>query len=202
VFRLFLGRRLHIEGLDNVPAEGPLLMVSNHVSNFDPPVYSFIPGVVFVMGKKELFRTALAKWLMAGWYCFPVDRKGVDRQALRTALEVLGAGRRLMIFAEGTVAAGKGMLRTKPGVGFLIQRSGAPVLPCAVWGTEDIFARGRWPRRAHVHLRFGAPIDGFAHKGATAQELADRAGREIAALLPESHRGEYADALSGGPRKP
>lgn len=198
--RALLGRRLHIEGAENVPERGPLLIACNHLSNLDPfLIGGFTPGTNYAMAKRELYANPLLAWLWAGCNCFPVDRGAADRWALRTALAILERGGHLVIWVEGTRAAKPGMKRAEAGVGFLLRRSRAPVLPVALWGTEVVLPRGRrLPRRADVTLRFGTPeridVDALGDN----QAVADAVARRIAALLPPQYRGFYADAVGEG----
>jgi 1-acyl-sn-glycerol-3-phosphate acyltransferase len=193
-FRGFLRGRLRVEGLENVPSTGPLLLVCNHLGYLDPPLFSFCRGTLHVMGMRELFEGRVMRWIITGCNCFPVSRGTIDRRALRTSLDILASGGRLLIFPEGGLSNGMGMLRAKPGVGFLLRHSGATLLPCAITGTENVFGGRRFPRRRAVTLRFGAPIAGVASADESLQSIADRAGASIAALLPPRYRGYYATA--------
>ncbi len=196
VLRCWFGAQLRFEGVDNIPAEGPLLVVSNHLSNIDPFLFgAYAPGAMFCMAKSELFRNRVMSWMLAGCNCFPVDRGTADRWALRTSLRILALSGRLVIFLEGTRSASAGMKRAEAGVGFLARRSRARVLPVAIWGTERALPRGRrLPRRVSVTVRYGdAFLPDPAPPGASSdQALADQIGRSIAALLPRGYRGEYA----------
>jgi 1-acyl-sn-glycerol-3-phosphate acyltransferase len=174
-----------------------VVVVCNHLSNFDPLIFGgFATQTLFCMAKRELFRPAPVAWLLAGCNCYPVDRGAADRRALRTSLEILAAGGRLLIFVEGTRAAMPGMRRAETGVGFLIRRASAPVLPVAVWGTERALPRGRFlPRRVPVHMRYGRliPVEELVAQGRRDDRLiADVVSRRIAELLPQEYRGVYA----------
>lgn len=199
-FPLVLGRGVRIEGIENVPPTGPLLICSNHLSNLDPLlVGSFTPGANTAMGKRELFANPALAWLLAGCNVFPVERGTADRWALRTALEVLGRGGRLCVWVEGTRAVRPGMKRAEPGVGFLWRRHPVPILPVAISGSEAALVKGRvLPRRVPVLMRYGAPQE-LRLEGRQArdnQAVADAIATMIASLLPNEYRGVYSDAVA------
>jgi 1-acyl-sn-glycerol-3-phosphate acyltransferase len=197
VLRGFFGRGLRIDPATGFPKEGPLLVVCNHLSNIDPFLFGgWAPGAIFCITKRELFSNPVSSWVMGGCNCFPVDRGTADRQALRTALDVLSRGGRLLIFLEGTRSATPGMRRAEAGVGFLARRSGAAILPVAIWGTETALGRGRrLPRRVPVRMRYG-PVFHLPERAPGErrddQAVADLIGTRIAALLPPAYRGVYA----------
>ena len=207
VMRLRYGRRLRFEGWENIPdAPGPLIVASNHLSNLDPLIYGgFYPRALFAMAKKELFPNRAAAWYWAGCNTFPVDRGTADRWALRTAIDVLRGGGRLLLFVEGTRATSPGMKRAEPGIGFLIRRAAGDdgrsvqVLPVGVWGTERALVKGRrLPRRVPLHVRFGAvftPEPGIGPR--PDQAVADAVAARVAALLPPEYRGHYAGGAAG-----
>ena len=202
ILRGVLGSDLHLDSPKKVPKEGPLLVVSNHLSNIDPFLFGgWGPGALYCITKRELFSNPVASWIMAGCNCFPVDRGTPDRQAVRTALDVLSRKGRLLIFLEGTRSATPGMRRAEVGVGFLARRSGAAILPVAIWGTEAALGRGRrLPKRVPVHMRYG-PVFGLPERvpgeRRDDQATADLIGRRIAALLPPEYRGVYAAEKAG-----
>jgi 1-acyl-sn-glycerol-3-phosphate acyltransferase len=196
VVRLLFGRRFRIEGLEHAGDAGPLLIASNHLSNLDPAILGgFTPGTNHAMAKRELYRNRLLTWLWAGCNCFPVDRGAADRWALRTALEILERRGRLIVWVEGTRATVPGMKRAEPGVGFLVRRTGAPVLPVAVWGTERALVKGhRLLRRVPITVRYG-PVFNVGLGGPARRDnqvVADAVALRIAELLPEEYRGVYA----------
>jgi 1-acyl-sn-glycerol-3-phosphate acyltransferase len=195
--RGFFGRGLRVDPPTDFPNEGPLLVVSNHLSNIDPFLFGgYAPGALYCITKRELFSNPFVSWVMAGCNCFPVDRGAADRQAMRTALDVLSRRGRRLIFLEGTRSATPGMRRAEAGAGFLARRSGARILPVAIWGTEAALGRGRrLPRRVPIRMRYGPVFDlpdrapGERHDD---QAMADLIGSRIAALLPPAYRGVYA----------
>ena len=197
VLRGFFGQDLRIDPSAGFPKNGPLLVVSNHLSNIDPFLFGgFAPGALYCITKRELFSNPISSWVMGGCNCFPVDRGTADRKAMRTALDVLSRGGRLLIFLEGTRSATPGMRRAEAGVGFLARRSGAPVLPVAIWGTERALGRGRrLPRRVPIRMRYGEVFhlpERAPAERRDDQAVSDLIGARIAELLPAPYRGVYA----------
>jgi 1-acyl-sn-glycerol-3-phosphate acyltransferase len=176
-----------IQGLELIPESGPLLLCSNHVSNYDPLLLgAVVPRVMHAMAKSELFRNPfLARYLRA-CNVFPIRREEADAAALRTALGVLKEGGVVVLFPEGHRSHGARMRPFSRGAGYLARRSGAPVLPCAIWGTEQVLPRGKLrPRRAEVHLHFGPT---FLPVGADSEAATRDLERRVAALLPPGLR--------------
>ena len=193
--RTLFGSQLDVSSLLRMPTQGPLLVACNHLSNIDPFIFGgYAPGTMFCMAKKELFTNPIQAWVLGGCNCFPVDRGAPDRWALRTSLDILEHDGRLLLFVEGTRAAKAGMKRAEAGVGFLARRSGVPVLPIAVWGSERALQREqRIPRRVPVTLKVGEPFTPEVPSGRGADAVvADTIGRSIAQLLPPEYRGYYA----------
>ena len=144
-----------------VPATGPVLIVSNHVSVLDPPlVGGSAPRPLFFMAKEELFRIPLLGRLIRALNARPVRRDGSDMRALKAALALLQEGRAILVFPEGTRGEeGRPLREGKPGVGMLAVLSGAPVVPVYVSGSGTALPRGRaLPRPAKVRVTFGPPL--------------------------------------------
>jgi 1-acyl-sn-glycerol-3-phosphate acyltransferase len=179
---------LQVEGLANIPASGPLLICSNHLSNFDPLVYAAtLPRVLHALTKAELFQTRLGRAFFLRCNCIPVRRGAPDRLALRGALAVLASGGALLLFPEGHRATGAGMLGFELGAGYLAWRSGAMVLPCAIWGTGAVLPKGRLlPRRRPISVRIGAPFHPAGQKPAA---ISREIQAQVAALLPQRYQG-------------
>ena len=197
---IFIGRSLHVTGLDKVPKHGPVLVVGNHIASLDPPLTGALikRWDVYYMAKSEYFEKRLQRWLFKGYNAFPVVRHSADRTSLKQALAILRAGHVLMMYPEGTRSTDLQLHRPYAGAGFLARKSGAPIVPVAVWGSEGVLPKGAsWPKHeAHVNIRFGDPFllpernpDGtpMSH-----QQSADHMMARVAAMLPEKYRGVFA----------
>jgi 1-acyl-sn-glycerol-3-phosphate acyltransferase len=183
---------ISVEGRENLPARGAYILVSNHISWYDPPAIEFALGLpIRYMAKAEVFKKPVIGGILHGIGNFPVRRGEADRGALETALRVLKAGQTLGFFPEGTRSRDGALRRAKPGIAFLARRSGAPLVPVAISGTPKagfpVIPRGR------IVLRVGAPFQ-LADLGVEGDDkaLADAIMRRVAALVPPAMRGVYA----------
>ncbi len=154
--------RLKVEGRENIPKEGKVLLVANHRSYLDPPLVAYAVKVrpVFFMAKSELFETPLLSTLIKHWgNAFPVKRGRADLTALKTALEVLNKEELVCIFPEGQRAPSGRFLRAKWGAGLVALKAGAPIVPCLIEGSEKLIGKekliGGFPK---VLIRFGKPF--------------------------------------------
>ena len=188
---VILGRRLHIEGLRNVPRRGAVLVVGNHVGAVDPPLTgTHIPRLdVYYMAKSELFANRVMGWLFMRNHAFPVVRESADRGALRRALDILKHGHVLLLYPEGTRSVDGRVGEPHAGAGFIARNSQVLIVPVASWGSERVIPRGKWmPRRADVHLRFGEgfhlPLHGDDGKALTSRQAAALMMARVEALLP------------------
>ena len=155
-FRLYF--RLGRIGREHLPQEGPLLLAANHRSFLDPFVCgAMLKRPVYYVAKKELFANRLQGWFLNALGAFPVDRGRSDQEMLTTARAILDRGDVVLIFPEGTRVRPGGLGQPKRGIGRLALESGAPVVPLAVVGTEDV--RRGWRIRPHrVTIRAGRPL--------------------------------------------
>jgi 1-acyl-sn-glycerol-3-phosphate acyltransferase len=201
-----LGRRLHIEGLANIPRDGAVLVVGNHVGTVEPPLTGVhIPRLdVYYMAKSELFRNPVLGWLFRRNHTFPVVRDSADRGALRRALDILKRGHVLLVYPEGTRSWQGGIGEPHAGAGFIARHSRAAIVPVASWGSERVIPRGGFlPRRADVHLRIGEAFR-VPERGPDGRPLGNQAAARlmmsrVAALLPGAERRPPADAAGGRP---
>ncbi len=153
----FRGR---IYGAENVPQKGPLLIVSNHASDFDPPLLSNCIGrPVAFMAKEELFRIPVLKQAIELYGAYPVKRGAADRNAIRAALNSLNTGWAVGIFLQGTRTTDARIDDPKLGAALIAAKANVPLLPVSLWGTEKIFRQGSTvPRRVPVTVRIGELI--------------------------------------------
>ena len=162
---LRLGSRVRVVPFGKIP-DGACVMVSNHISHFDPPLLSgWLPRKIDWIAMVELFGT---KWSKAGftWLdVIPVDRHGDDRQALRAAIKRLEAGRMIGIFPEGGIRDGERSIlagaEMREGAFLLAAKAGCPVVPIAILGSERLYNIRNWIplRRSKVYIAIGEPVD-------------------------------------------
>ncbi|MFN8216389.1 MAG: lysophospholipid acyltransferase family protein [Solirubrobacterales bacterium] len=176
--------RLRVEGLDSLPASGPLLIAGNHDSHWDPVMV----GVAAVrrrqiraLAKAELWKIRPLAPILRGMGQIPIERGTGDRQALANAIAELRAGACIGIFPEGTRSRGK-VLRARSGIGRLaLELPEAHVSLVAVEGTADLTG---FPRRPRIRVRFFDPAGGQPRPDEDPGELAARLLAEIRALVP------------------
>ena len=197
-FLLVLLTRWRVKGKENIPAQGPLIVVANHLSLIDPPLLSAsIPRRIVFMAKEEAFRHPVEGPLVRGWRAFPVHRERLDREALRRAQQVLEEGLALGMFPEGKRSPTAQMQQGFSGTSLLALRNVAPILPVGITGTERINGITFIFRRPQITVNIGEPfnippIDDRLTRAGLARATDLIMGR-IAQLLPESYLGFYVE---------
>lgn len=187
--------RYHVNGRENVPMNGPLLIVVNHLSWYDPLLLGVVlPRRIWFFTKVEIFR-----WPIVGLLCrltgqIPVHRGKSDRAALEKGLAYLREGKALMIFPEGTVERQEQMMAAHTGAAMLALRTGATMLPVAHRGTRRVLRslRIRLPR---VDIEIGKPYTPVLPEGVSRkvslQLITEDIMTRIAEMLPAEQRGIY-----------
>ncbi len=193
-----LARVDSVEGTDNLPATGPAIVMINHIALVDPViVLGVLPRNIVPLAKAEAFRIpvfGIFPWL---WEVIPVHRGEIDRKALRSAEEVLRAGEIVLVAPEGT--RHPTLQRGKEGIAFLAHRTGVPIVPVAVDGTEGFPSLPflpRW-RRPGVRINVGRPfrfrMQPEKPDRDRLRQMTDQAMGVLAAMLPPARRGVYSD---------
>ena len=194
---------VRVKGVEHVPSGGPLILASNHVSNFDPILLgTYVPRTTAFVAKEELYRVAPLALLWHLWGAVLVRRDGLDMRPLRMLLRILADDGTVGMFPEGTRSHGQGLQRPLPGVAYLAAKSRVPILPVAIWGANDLDLKRRLVRgRPRVDLRIGEVMAPEVPAGRLTREALDEIGEDvmqrIAALLPERLRGVYATSPAG-----
>lgn len=150
-----------IYGAEHVPQQGPLVVVSNHASYFDPPLLSCCVGrPVAYMAKEELFQIPILKQAIQWYGAYPVSRGASDRSAIRSALKYLEAGWATGVFLQGTRTPDGKITAPKLGAALIAAKAKAPLLPVSLWGTEGVLKKGSaMPQPVPVTVRIGQVID-------------------------------------------
>lgn len=191
---------LRVEGCENLPSSGPLIVVANHFSFLDPAaLVGIAPWPLEFLGGLELPNAPpIVRWIPKLWGYYPVVRGGNSRAALRAAEGVLNQGGIVGVFPEAGNWA-QVLRPARPGTAYLAARTGAPLLPIGFDGLPQVFERLRERRRARVTVRVGKTFGPFrvAERGRERRRVLDGIGQEImeriAALIPDDRRGYLSD---------
>ncbi len=195
----FLTTRVHLRGRYNLPRKGPYIIASNHLSWTDIPLIpAYVPGKVVYMAKEESFYDKTG-WLVRFLGAFPVKRGEGDRQAIRAADEQLKRKKVFIIFPEGTRSKTQTLAKAHAGLGMIALRSGVPVIPVAIWGSENALKK----LGADVTISYGKPMllkpKGTKITREDIQSATDEVMQQIASMMPTRYRGVYGDGEKGVP---
>lgn len=195
---------LSIEGLERTPKQGPLIIAINHTNFLDP-----ILGIVYLrpdtlpMGKVELFQSPYGI-LFTNYGAFPIRRGEGDLSAMRRALQILRQGHAMLISPEGTRTRSGVLEAGHAGTALIAVKSGAPILPVAMWGGKKFKDNLLRLRRTPVGMRVGEPLVVISPSRKPTREILRAITGElmyyIACLLPPEYRGRYADVEGMNPR--
>jgi len=196
--------KVEIEG--ELPKDGPLIVVANHISNADPPLVAgwLTPRLgrqMHILAKEALF-VPVVGFVLRRLGATPVRSGGSDMEAYRVARGFLDRGEILCVFPEGTRSANGVLAEPKPGVAMLATRTGVPILPVGISGSDRFLGRGaRFPRiGTRITLKVGRTFtvtpDPALSRRESIQEASDEIMRHVAALVDERHRGRFGAANS------
>ncbi|MBP7687211.1 MAG: 1-acyl-sn-glycerol-3-phosphate acyltransferase [Thermoflexales bacterium] len=190
--------KLNASGWDNIPHTGPVIMMINHIAFLDPVILTGIfPRYLISMAKVEAIEHKVIGPLIKAFDAFPVNRGAGDRQALRTAFEVLDAGLALLIAPEGHRSEATELGEAHEGIAFVASRAHVPIVPVAISGTEQFKHNIKRLKRTTVTYRFGQPF--YLEAGNDRansdmlKQMTDEAMYQLSALLPPEQRGLYAN---------
>jgi 1-acyl-sn-glycerol-3-phosphate acyltransferase len=149
-----------VEGVENIPSSGPVVIAPSHRSNVDFALTLFMsPRKTFFMAKDGIYRQRWFGEILTRLGAFPVRRDGADRESMRLAEEVLRRGQALVLFPEGTRKSGPTIETLHDGAMFVAARTGATVVPVGIAGTERAMPKGaKFPRFSKVNIVVGKPI--------------------------------------------
>ena len=197
-FLLLLFTHFEIQGKENVPRKGPVLIVSNHLSVSDPVITGIKLGRrITFMAKEELFKNAFHRYFVVSFGAFPVFHGGSNREALRQAAQVLRQGKALGMYPEGKRSRENRLMPALYGSALIAYHNKVSILPVGIYGTEKIRGFGWIWHRPKVTVTvghaFNLPESGHALNKEQLAEFTGIIMRNVADLIPEKYRGEYTE---------
>lgn len=191
LFSTYFGWR--VRDPERVPPSGPVILAANHTSYLDPPLIGAAAlREINYLARASLFRFPVMGWLLRRVNSVPVDRDGGSGKGLRTILSRLEQGGAIILFPEGTRSADGNMLPAESGIGLIILKTEAPVVPVRVFGTHAAYGRGmKFPMPRRVGVAFGHPIS-FAAEREEARGADRRRLKELYTLSANRLMGEIA----------
>ncbi len=189
---------------ERVPLTGPAILASNHASFIDPPlVGSALKRDINYLARESLFRYPGIGWLLRSWQAVPVDRDGGGAKGLKAILDRLLAGGAIILFPEGTRTRDGKLQPARSGIGLIVIKSTAPVIPVRVFGTFEAYGRHvKFPRPHQIVVKYGKPMDlavlraeaktcGKQRLKEIYQEVADELMAAIARLEPCTDKPQF-----------
>ena len=160
---------VRVSGREHLRTDGATILAPVHRSNLDVPIISSYCGRrIRSMAKMDMFKGKLGQWFSTAIGAFPVRRDSLDREALTAALEILRRRELLLVFPEGSRKSGRSVERILDGCSYLATKTGAPVIPIALAGTEEAMPPGRmFPRIRRIVVTVGEPLTPPSAAGGT-----------------------------------
>jgi 1-acyl-sn-glycerol-3-phosphate acyltransferase len=189
--------RIEGEELTHVPMSGPLILAVNHINSLEVPLLlaHLQPRRMIGLAKIETWNNKFMAWLFNLWEAIPIRRGEADLDALRRCIIALSSGDILAVAPEGTRSYDGKLLLGQPGIVLIALHSGAPIIPIAHWGGEEIGKNIKRFKRTDFHIRVGKPFkldaNGKRVNSLVRREMADEVMYQIACLMPEEYRGRY-----------
>ncbi len=195
---LFIFTSTHVTGKKNVPENGSLLVVANHLSLADPPLLgACLARKAIFMAKEELFRHWFTRYFIRGFGAFPVYRGQLDRKAIRRAEKVLASGLVLVMFPEATRSVEARLQEAYSGSTLIALRSGTLILPIGITGTENVKGMKWLIHHPRLTVNIGRPFKLPEVNGKISRlvlsERTDFMMKHISELLPDKYRGVYGN---------
>ena len=191
--------RTEFIGVENIPPEGGVLIACNHMSRLDIPVLFITPNrpEITALVTTKYLKYPLLRWFIVTAEGIWLDRDTAGFSAFRKAVEALKQGKALGIAPEGTRSQTAKLIEGKPGTALLALRTGVPIVPVAIVGTEDGMSKLLRLKRPRITAEYGKPIippklDRSNREGQL-QNLTDEVMCRIAAMMPQKYHGFYAD---------
>ena len=159
---------------------GPVIVAMNHQSYFDPPLAgNDCDRAIYFLARRSLLNVPILRWLLPKLNVIPVNQEGIDRSALKTLIQVIKAGNGALVFPEGSRTLDGNLQPGLPGIGLIIAKTLAPVVPMRIFGAHEAWPRGGGRMRFHpITVVVGEPIH------FTASDLQDR-GKDVYAQLSQ-----------------
>jgi len=181
-------------GVERVPADGPLLLCSNHQSHFDPPLIGGpIPRQLHYLAREDLFHLPGFNWLIRSLDAIPIDREGLGLSGIKQTLRLLKSGEAVVVFPEGTRTYDGEVADFRPGILTLARRAKAPLAPCALDGGFQAWPRGQTiPGFGPIVVQYGEPIWPEDFEGVSDEELLAELRRRIVACHQLARRRRTA----------
>lgn len=209
IFRLIF--RPWAEGVENIPKDGPVVLCPNHLSFIDSflvPV--MIPRRVVFLGKSDYFDKWYTRWFYSGVGVIPVRREGgtAGEASLRAGVEQLSKGMVVGVYPEGTRSPDGRLYRGKTGPARMALRAHCPIVPVAVFGTNEALPAGKYiPKRRRIGVRYGKPLDFSRYDGKeddrfVLRSVTDELMYELMLLAGQEYVDEYASKFKKGGARP
>jgi 1-acyl-sn-glycerol-3-phosphate acyltransferase len=177
---------MKVDGVENMPKTGGVLIVANHASFLDPTTIGWaVQREIHYMARKTLFKPPIMNWLLPICNVLPIDRDGVESSStLRSIIALLKGGKPLLLFPEGARTADGNFQPAYPGAGFIAVKSGVPVLPVRIFGSYEAFPRHKkWPKFTPMRVVIGEPYRPTIPPGRKSKEAYNEAAQEMMAKI-------------------